>query len=96
MRTLPPVPVDPKLLYERSVFLGAVVLFSVDSGNDCATTFSYTFDKGERMVFIVYLTETTVGHVFTELEHLIEFIKAGTRHHRVEIWNKGVRKALHI
>jgi len=50
---------------------------------------------GERMVFIVYITETTVGHVFTELAHVLDYLKAGKRHHRIELWNKGEKRATH-
>jgi hypothetical protein len=50
---------------------------------------------GERMVFIVYITESTVGHVFTELGHVLDYLNSGKRHHRIEMWNKGVRRAEH-
>lgn len=48
------------------------------------------------MVFIVWATESKISHVFTELEHVLEHITSGSRHHRVEIWNKDKLKGLHV
>jgi hypothetical protein len=50
---------------------------------------------GERMVFIIYVTETAIGHVFTELGHVLDYLKSGKRCRRIEMWNKGVRRAEH-
>jgi hypothetical protein len=47
------------------------------------------------MVFIVYITDSIVGHVFTELGHVLDYIKSGRPHTRIEVWNKGVRRGLH-
>jgi len=47
------------------------------------------------MVFIIYVTETAIVHVFTELGHVLDYLKSGNRHHHIEMWNKGVRRAEH-
>lgn len=47
------------------------------------------------MVFVVYITATAVGHVFTELNHVLEFLKSGVPHHRVEVWSNNRKRAEH-
>lgn len=47
------------------------------------------------MIFIVWATESTIGHVFTELEQVLAHLKAGVRYHRVELWNKNCLRGLH-
>jgi hypothetical protein len=47
------------------------------------------------MVYVIFLTESTIGHIFTELDHVLGFIKTGKRHHRIEMWNKGQKRAMH-
>lgn len=48
------------------------------------------------MVYIIYLTESAIGHVYTELEHVLQFLKRGKRHHRIEVWRNGEKRAEHV
>lgn len=47
------------------------------------------------MVFIVWATENAIEHVFTELQHVLDYIKTGARYDRVEVWNKNRLRGLH-
>jgi hypothetical protein len=47
------------------------------------------------MVFIVWVTEHRIGHVFTELSQMLEHLKIGARHQRIEIWNKSQLRGVH-
>lgn len=47
------------------------------------------------MVYVIFLTESAIGHVYTELEHVLAFIKSNAPHHKIEVWNKGQRRASH-
>lgn len=48
------------------------------------------------MVYVIFLTESTIGHIFTELEHVLGFIKTNNRHHRIEMWSNGVKRGVHV
>lgn len=48
------------------------------------------------MIYIVFVTESVIGHVFHELEDLLGYMKSKKRHHRIEVWNKGKLSGLHI
>ncbi len=48
------------------------------------------------MVFVVFTGQDQIGHVFHELEQVLQFIRAANRWHRIELWNKGKLKGLHL
>ena len=85
----------PGLLYAIPCFMCSVESFTVDTLKGCAISYSQTRLIGERMVFIVYITESMIGHVFTELHQVLDYIKSNKPRARIEVWNKGDRRGAH-
>lgn len=81
--------------YRSSFVVRDSVLFATDTTNavdtitDSATRLYYKpFDIGATMIYIVFTTEACIGHVFSELQHALDFISKGIKWHRLEVWNK--------
>lgn len=48
------------------------------------------------MVYVIFLSDTVIARVYTELGHVLAFIKSGERHHKIEVWNNGERRGGHL
>lgn len=47
------------------------------------------------MVYVIFMSDTVIGRVYTELEHVLAFIKSNAPHHKIEVWRNGERRGLH-